>query len=296
MPCNGPLQDYLALNVNLTLINEPTVATFVNSAVPAPMQIQIAIPSPGTITVQAIGAITTVPTGMKLLLQVSAGRPPSVTFLNNSMYSPVSVFDEGADLSMPVDISADWSDRYGILNPNLFLGLRANVIKKSNGLRSADFYSRSNEPIEMNYYFPLSQQTAPVSTSGTSVTTLYAYSMPANTLSNTGDKLLFKFSGGFASPTNSVLTFNFGSGAFIMPGVSVNQSYTFEGYIQRVSSSSFNVMLKLSGSYSGILNLTSENGQACDFTNIIAMSLQAQEAVSGVVTGDSAYIDKVAAA
>lgn len=132
------LNFYLQANVNLTLINQPIITTYVPSSDPGSMTVEFVEATPDILTVQATGGTTVVPAGTKLLVQVTFQKQPQKIFTNPSMYSPVLSFDEGTDLSIATDILTEWQARYGVLSPDKRVCLKANLINKSNGRRGAD--------------------------------------------------------------------------------------------------------------------------------------------------------------
>lgn len=132
---------FLQSNVNLTLINEPTITTYIPGTEPSTMQIDLVSANNGAVIIQASGGITTVPTGTKVLIQMTYRKPETRIFTNPSQYSPIVSFDEGTDLSIAQNIIAEWQARYGQMQPTGLLGLKANVIDKTNGSRSADTLS-----------------------------------------------------------------------------------------------------------------------------------------------------------
>lgn len=181
---------FIQANVNLSLINENIIDTYVPSSDPGTMTIEFVDVTPSLMTIKATGSPTVVPAGTKLLIQVTDQKPPTRIFTNPSMYSPVISFDEGTDLATDTDIFAEWTNHYGVLKADKRLCLKANLIDKSNGLRGADVINCTNSELVANKYIPLSRFLATQATTSTSFQALYTYSMPANTLQSPGDRLI----------------------------------------------------------------------------------------------------------
>lgn len=132
---------YLQSNINLTLIQEPTITDYIASSDPGPMQIDIASANNSALIIQASGGITTVPTGTKVLIQITYRKEETKIFTNPSQYSPIINYDEGTDLTVAQNIIAQWQARYGQMQPTGRIGLKASLIDKSNGLRGAESFS-----------------------------------------------------------------------------------------------------------------------------------------------------------
>ena len=95
---------YLQSNVNLTLIEEPTITDYVPSSDPGTMPIDFSTAEPGNLSIIASGSPTTVPAGTKLLIQITYQKAPTRIFTNPSEFSPVISFDEGTDLSTATNV------------------------------------------------------------------------------------------------------------------------------------------------------------------------------------------------
>lgn len=162
------LNFFITTNVNLILIGIPTISSYVPTAIPSTMDIQFISASTGEIVIQATGGVTTVPAGTKLLIQVTYLKAPTQLFTNPSQYSPIISFDEGTDLSIARDILTEWQSRYGQMKSDKRLCLKANVIDKSNGNRSAESVNCTNSTVMITpqYVASLAQggAAAPVTT------------------------------------------------------------------------------------------------------------------------------------
>jgi hypothetical protein len=129
---------YVGSNINLYLVDEPTVTTYVSSTQPDPMPMDIDDLSPGNFDIIAASALDTVPAGMKLLIFATAEKVLPKRFTNPSEYSPIVYFDEGTDMSAPTSILTAWQDLYGVLSGTNRICINAVLIDKSNGNRSID--------------------------------------------------------------------------------------------------------------------------------------------------------------
>lgn len=194
---------FLKSNINLTLIEEPTIVTYIPSADPGSMTVEFVDASPESMLIRATGGTTVVPAGTKLLVQVTFLKAPTKIFTNPSMYSPVISFDEGTDLSIPTDILSEWQTRYGVLVPDKRVCLKANLIDKTNGLRGADSVSCTITEAMAQKYIPLFTKISTTSNVGAGMTALQTITIAANTLSANSQKLLaeweFQLAGGAAT-------------------------------------------------------------------------------------------------
>lgn len=180
---------YNGANTNLDLINEPRITDYIPSVAPDEMPIEIITADTSQLEVQASGMITEVPTGTKLLIYTTGCRPQTHLFITKSAYSPIVFFDEGTALSSPVDIFADFTNRYGDILPERLIGLKSVLIDKTNGQKGPFSLTTTITTDMASKYIPLAVFTAdePNTTTGSEV--LMKYTMPANTLVNNGDRL-----------------------------------------------------------------------------------------------------------
>jgi len=132
---------YLQSNINLTLIEEPTITTYVTSTTPETMQIDLLSANNGAVIIQASGAVTTVPAGLKLLVQLTPRKEETKIFTNPSQYSPVISYDEGTDLTVIQNIISEWQARYGQMQSTGRIALKASLVDKSNGNRGTESFS-----------------------------------------------------------------------------------------------------------------------------------------------------------
>ena len=129
---------YVGSNINLYLIDEPTVTDYVDSSTPGDMPMEIDDLSPGNFDIIAAGPVDTVPAGQKLLIFATAEKVLPKRFTNPSEYSPIVYFDEGTDLSAATSILTEWEALYGVLSGTQRICINAVLIDKSNGKRGAD--------------------------------------------------------------------------------------------------------------------------------------------------------------
>jgi hypothetical protein len=129
---------FVGANINLYLIDEPTVTTYVTSTQPDPMPMAIDDLSPGIFDIIASTPLDTVPSGQKLLIFATAEKVLPKRFSNPSEYSPIVYFDEGTDMSSPTSILTEWEALYGVLSGTKRICINAVLIDKSNGNRSTD--------------------------------------------------------------------------------------------------------------------------------------------------------------
>jgi hypothetical protein len=202
---------FIQSNVNLSLIEESIIDTYVPSSDPGSMDIEFTQADTTALKIKATGGTTVVPAGTKLLVQVTYLKLPTKIFTNPSQYSPVISFNEGTDLSAPTDILTEWQSRYGIMKADMRLCLKANLIDKSNGLRGADSVNCTNTEDMPSYYFPLFAVVNTADNVGTGNNSLNQITIPANTLIADGDKLRIRIQGktsSTASTSNTGVEFN----------------------------------------------------------------------------------------
>ena len=212
---------FIQRNVNLALIDEAVIPSFVSSTEPDGMSIDFVEVTPGTMTIIATGigpgtpdnlvdddgdkitdfdgvfvvspssggsSPTTVPAGTKLLLQVTNQREIGQYFTNPSMYSPVITFDEGTDLSTPTDIITEWQSRYGVLKANKRLCLKSMLIDKASGLRGAEIINCTTADDMPNKAFTFTDVNS-VNNSGSNPETIGLVTIPANTIPAPGGSI-----------------------------------------------------------------------------------------------------------
>lgn len=132
------LRLFIGSNINLYLINEPTITAYVPSAVPASMAMDIDSLGVGVMDIIAAGSPSTVPAGQVLLIFATAAKVLPKVFTNPSEFSPIVYFDEGTDMSSSTSIITEWEALYGIYNGTDRICINSVLIEKSNGSRSVD--------------------------------------------------------------------------------------------------------------------------------------------------------------
>jgi len=287
---------FVQSNVNLSLINEATITSYVTTAVPDPFTMVIDEATPTTLIVRATGGLTTVPADTKLLLYATQLRFPTQIFTNPSMYSPIISFDEGTDLATPVDVLAEWQVRYGQLLDEKRLCIKCCLINKLNGSRGAEAFDCTNTEAMPAKYIPLANFVTSTPTSGTGNEDLYTYSMPANTLLTAGDRL--HFVGRFASTGaagSKYMDIRFNGVTFFTPVSFANDTYGFEGEIVLIDATH----VKVSGWF-GDGAAAAKWGQGTNFTidptvsnNIV---FRANSDIAGDITAQYLCIDLIKAA
>ena len=132
----GGLNLFVESNVNLSLVLQPIINSYITSLAPVSMPISIVNLTPPIFTVQASGFTTTVPAGMALLIFSTAEKFPSKIFTNPSQYSPVLSLPAGTDLSVPLNISADWIALFGQFTAGKRICVKSALINIINGKRT----------------------------------------------------------------------------------------------------------------------------------------------------------------
>lgn len=282
---------FLQANINLTLIEVPTITDYVPSADPGTMQIEFDTADPTVMLIKATGATTIVPAGTKLLLQVTYQKAPTKIFTNPSQYSPVISFDEGTDLSIPTDILSAWQVRYGQITVGKRLCLSSAVIDKSNGRRGSTLINCTIID-DMAKFVKIHTNVTQVSTSGTALLTADTFSLPANTLVQNGDCITcwyaIRLSG---AAINNELTWLFGGGGILFQNLVAPNTVEFRVTAMRTDSDTlvYTSTVLLNGV---IVNQStgSLNGNNFAAANNIVMKMQAP--TSGALTFDAGFINK----
>jgi hypothetical protein len=282
---------FLQANVNLTLVEEPTITTYVPSTDPGTMQIEFDTAEEGSLTVKATGSPLVVPAGTKLLLQVTYQKAPTKIFTNPSQYSPVISFDEGTDLTLPVSILTEWQARYGVMLPDKRFCLSSALIDKSNGHRGATLINCTTVE-EMAKFVRITTDITNPASSGTGVTDIYSYNIPANTFNAVGDTVIM-FIWGIMSGTitNAMIGWE-------IPGIANFQHATtstlpWAYYIKLVRTGSDSLEIIFNGNRStNIVAVNQGTVTGIDFTSIIATNWQLQAPVAGTITAKMMYTNK----
>lgn len=164
------LRLYLQANINLTLIEVPTITAWAAAAIPDSMTVSFVSATPSLMEIIATGAITVVPADTMLLVQITYQKVLNRIFTNPSQFSPVIAFDEGTDLSAATDIITEWQARYGQFVAGKRICLKANLISKINGNRGAD-YAECIPPAGINTFRVIDSNADPlIDSDGTFIT------------------------------------------------------------------------------------------------------------------------------
>jgi len=298
----GGMNLYVQSNINLTLINEPLITSYVPSSDPGSMAIAFTAveaesdvtlcpPKCGKMIIKATGGTTVVPAGTKLLLQVTFQKEPQQIFTNPSMYSPVLSFDEGTDLAIQTDIIDEWRSRYGILSINKRLCLKANLIDKSNGLRGADMISCTISE-EMAKFVKIFSSATPVVSSGTAITDAFSAAIAANTLTQVGDTLTMIYQGkASALATTPTLRWTFAGTTYLTSIGSTAADWTIR--ITMIYKSSTEASLSIEANYgAGTDDMIVDVVTGLNWTTSQTALLKIQAPTAGSVTAEAFYINK----
>lgn len=282
---------FLQSNINLTLVNEPTIDTYVPSSDPGSMTVEFIEATNESMLIQATGSPLVVPAGTKLLVQVTYPKAPTKIFTNPSQYSPVISFDEGTDLSIPTDIFSEWQSRYGQLTLNKRLCLKASLIDKSNGLRGADSINCTITE-EMAKFVKIFTDVTQPQTTGTGSNQLTTFNVPANTLTQNGEIIYCHFAGkSSGGSTGYSVTPAFNGTGIGWPTFNGNADWIATLRIQRISSNGAYIAATFT------VNLTTYNeavlvDNSMDWTAAIAIDLNAQAPNAGSVLMNMCDINK----
>ena len=137
---------FISSNINLTLIFENPITAFVPGPAVPDFALIIDQFELGILSVEAVGPLFIVPAGYSLLVFATAEKVPPKNFTNPSMYSPVTYFPAGSDLTSPVDIAADWIARFGQFTAVKRICIKCCLIDITNGTRGNEFFSCAISP------------------------------------------------------------------------------------------------------------------------------------------------------
>lgn len=132
------LRLYIGCNINLTLIGLSAISSYTADTLPGTFPVEITELTDSTFLFQAAGTPTTVPADQRLLLYATTDKLSSLIFNNPSNYQPITYYEAGTDLSVPVDIFTAWQNHYGIMRNTRRICIKAVLISKLNGDRGGD--------------------------------------------------------------------------------------------------------------------------------------------------------------
>lgn len=149
---SGGLNLFIESNINLSLINENLLTSFVPAPTPAYMPLEIVTLGNSIFTVQASGITKQVPLNTKLLLYATYEKGVTKIFTNPSQYSPIASFGAGADFSIPVSIASNWISRYGQFTTNKRICIKSVLLSTMNGMRGLEAIFCANEAPTVTYF------------------------------------------------------------------------------------------------------------------------------------------------
>lgn len=235
---------FTACNINLILVEEPMIDLFTPTATPDQFDFTITAADPDTLSIQASGLITTVPTDTKLLIYATREKPSSAPFTNPSDYSPIISYDEGTDLSSPINAIAAYNSRFGQITGEKYLAMKSVLISKINGTRGAEFLTNTTTDIMPQKYIPLTADQNITNNSGAGETDLYTYTLPADTMINNGDKLKIRIAVGFLTGgSNASLLFYIAGNSFASLNGTDNDFAFFDIDVVRVDNTTARILL-----------------------------------------------------
>lgn len=129
---------FIGSNINLYLIDEPELTSYVTVTDPVIFPVQINAYAAGSLTISAASTTHVVPAGTTLLIYSTYEKPLTRIFQNPAEYSPIVFFPAGNDLAAPVDITADFQALYGVLKGGLQLCIKSVLISTVSGKRGLE--------------------------------------------------------------------------------------------------------------------------------------------------------------
>ena len=288
------LNFFIETNVNLILVDIPTVTTYIPGSVPTDLPCEISDVSPDTFLIKASGPTTVVPANTKLLIYSTVAKPQTRIFTNPSEYSPIISYDEGTDLSADTDILSSYVSRYGQLKGDKYLCIKSVLISKINGSRGAESITCSNTEDMANKYVPLQQFNNNADSDGTVNQTLYSYNLPANTLSADGMKIKAEFffdnsPNAGSNDINFVVQYG---GALLNHSTILAEELSLSATIQRSDTNTMKVFTTVIDN-NGNPQVSENEIGGVDFTNTILISITCTGTAGGSVSVRFGSIDLV---
>lgn len=281
---------FIQSNVNLTLIEEPTISSYSAATTPALMPIGIIAVSPAAFLIAAVSGLQIVPTATRLLIYVTFGKALTQVFTNPSQYSPVLSFPAGFDISLPIDIIAEYNTRFGQLPADSLLGLKSVLVSTINGTRGAEFITSSTSE-EMQKFTRLTQFLVPESNSGTSATPIFNFTIPGNTFIADGDTIEFVYWGvqfGASAARALAITTDFTTQTFSMPAAATGWKITMS--VIRSDSVSLQYQWQCFVD-AQLINSGSSNGGVATFADPINTGLQVVAPAGNGMIGIAGYLN-----
>lgn len=149
---SGGLNLFIESNINLSLINENLLTSFVPAPTPTFMPLEIVSLGNSIFTVKASGITQQVPINTKLLLYATYEKAVTKIFTNPSQYSPIASFGVGADFSLPVSVAAPWINRYGQFTTNKRICIKSVLLSTLNGMRGLEAIFCANEAAPVTWF------------------------------------------------------------------------------------------------------------------------------------------------
>jgi len=289
----SPINFFVQQNVNLILIEEPTITSYVPTSTPDVMPCEIMNANPTEYDIKATGAITIVPAGQKLLIFTTSEKEQTKIFTNPSEYSPIISFDEGTNLSTLTSILTAYQNRFGQITDEKYLCIKSVLIDKTNGNRGADSINCANTPTMANYYLRLASFLNASNRAIPGSNIAYSYNIPANTLTENGDVVLANYSGTYdvaGAGNNFYIDYN-GNIVNLPVDLTVNP-VTIEVKITRMAVNTVNVKIK--GTVNGVVTFINFAQYAAqNFAAIINLSLGITASAGSSITAQDGTIDMV---
>ena len=285
------LNFFLQANVNLTLINEPIISTYVPSSDPGTMTVEFITADPSDMFIHATGSPAVVPAGTKLLLQLTYLKGTNKIFTNPSQFSPIISFDEGTDLSIPTNILSEWQSRYGVLTADKKLCLKTSLIDKSNGRRGADVINCTITE-EMAKFVKIFTDVTTVTQSGAGTVDAMSFTLPANTLAQDGDCLRCDYSGdSVVGGGGNTAVFAINATAHVGFTCTANQTWMLSVFIQRLNSNTVRIT-GVAYDIFGNAQFNAANQTPLDFTVTNTLKIILDVPTSGSISVVCASINK----
>ena len=129
-----------------------------------------------------------------------------------------------------------------------------------------------------------------VQNSGSSTTNLYTFTIPANTLVNNGDKIVFYFAGSYASNSNNkLLSIEFGSGFGPVQSTGSGFDWQIHGYLIKESSTTYRISISKEDDVTG--GVINGVGTVSSFTSSNIFKLRGDGDATGDITAYSGYLE-----
>lgn len=137
----------------------------------------------------------------------------------------------------------------------------------------------------------LNVQYTDASNSGSTETDLYTFSVPANTLTGSGEYLVAEYDGLFNTPTSAVIKFYLNGSVSVFTGVSAVQRWHLKVKIIRTGTTTARHVAMLTGDFNNQIGELINDATGIDWTGSNTIKITGQDASSAQITAKMATVE-----